>query len=163
MKKLSLLLSIIAFVIFMASCTSTKEARNYKNSVNGTWQLRTITTEGITGKIKAQILNEADFNCFVGSTWNFNQYNNLGYYSISKNGAECAALKRNIRWSIYETEGQPKMLQYKRVDEKYKDMDAGDAGFRLTILSLEKNSMQLKSEINFEGKPASFIYNFVKN
>ena len=163
MKKLSLLLSIIAFVIFMASCTSTKEARNYKNSVNGTWQLRTITTEGITGKIKAQILNEADFNCFVGSTWNFNQSNNLGYYSISKNGGECAAIKRNIRRSIYEAAGQPKMLQYKRVDGKYKDMDAGDAGFRLTILSLEKNSMQLKSEINFEGKPASFIYNFVRN
>ena len=163
MKKLTLLLSVIVFVIFMVSCSSSKEARNYKNAVNGTWQLRTISTEGITGKIKAQVLNEADFNCFVGSTWNFNQYNNLGYYSINKNGGECAAIKRNIRWSIYEVAGQPKMLQYKRVDEKYKDMDAGDAGFRLSILSLEKNNMQLKSDINFEGKPASFIYNFVKN
>lgn len=153
-----------ATLIFLAvSCSGTKEGRDYRRTIDGNWQLQTITTEGITGKIKAQILNEADFNCFVGSIWNFNKNNSLGSYTIGKNGKECAAIKRNIRWSVYETEGSPKMLQYKRVDDKYKDMDEGAAGFRFTILSADNNSMKLKNDFSFEGKPASFIYNFVKN
>lgn len=163
MKKLSLLIGSFLAVLLISSCSSSKEARSYKKSVNGNWQLQTITTEGITGKIKAQVLEEADFNCFIGSNWNFNQNNSLGYYEISKNGGECVAVKRNIRWSILEETGSPKMLQYKKVDNKYKDMDEGKAGFRFQILSLTDTQMQLKSNISFEGKPASFIYNFVKN
>ncbi len=163
MKKITLIISSVILVLIMTSCATSKEARNYKSSVNGKWQLQTITTEGITGKIKAQILDEADFNCFVGSNWSFNQYNNLGFYEISKNGGECVAIKRNIRWTIDETAGMPKRLGYKRVDEKYRAVDENKGGFLFTIVSIDKNNMQLKSNINFEGKPASFIYNFTKN
>ena len=163
MKKLSTILAIAA-IIFASSCSSSKEARTYKKDINGSWQLETVTVEGITGKIKATVLNEADFHCFIGSMWNFNKANSLGSYTISKNGNECPALKRNIRWSIYEEGDAPKMLQYKRVDDKYyKDMDEGAAGFRFTIVNLTDKNMQLRSDIDFEGKPAAFIYNFVKN
>jgi hypothetical protein len=162
MKKLSLIISTLLMVFIVTSCSTSKEARTLKKTVVGNWQLKSITTEGITGKIKAQVLDEAEFNCFIGSTWRFDKYNNLGFYQISKNGAECVAIKRNIRWSIFEEGGAPKMLQYKRVDAKYKDMDEGKAGFRFNILNLDANNMQLKSDITFEGKPASFIYNFVK-
>ena len=54
------------------------------------------------------------------------------------------------------------MLQYKRVDGKYKDIDEGKGGFRFNILQITDNTMQVKSDITFEGKPASFIYNFVR-
>ena len=162
MKKLSLIISTLFIAFFVTSCYTSKQARTLKKTVVGNWQLKSITTEGITGKIKAQVLDEADFNCFIGSTWRFDKYNNLGFYAISKNGAECVAVKRNIRWSILEEGGAPKMLQYKRVDAKYKDMDEAKAGFRFTILQLNDNGMQLKSDITFEGRPASFIYNFVK-
>ena len=163
MKKISLMASVLFMLFIISSCSTSKVARTYKKSVNGSWQLQTITTEGITGKIKAQVLDEADFNCFVGSMWKFNQNNSLGSYTISKNGGECVAVKRNIRWSIFEEGTTPKMLQYKKVDDKYKDMDEGKAGFRFTILRLDDTVMQLKSDINFEGKPASFIYNFIRN
>ena len=149
-------------VFIVASCSTSKQARTLKRNVEGNWQLKSITTEGITGKIKAQVLDEADFNCFIGSTWRFDKSNNLGFYEISKNGAECVAVKRNIRWSISDEEGTPKMLQYKRVDNRYKDMDEGKAGFKFNILQLTDNTMKVKSDINFEGKPASFIYNFVR-
>jgi hypothetical protein len=162
MKKLSLTIITLLIVFIVASCSSSKQARTFEKSVVGNWQLQTITTEGITGKIKAQVLNEADFNCFIGSTWRFDKYNSLGFYEISKNGGECVAIKRNIRWSIFEETGVPKMLQYKRVDAKYKDMDEGKAGFRFTILNLTASNMQLKSDVPFEGKTASFIYNFVR-
>jgi len=163
MKKLSLVVSAFFIVLIISSCSSSKEARTYEKSINGNWQLQTITTEGITGKIKTQVLDEADFNCFVGSSWNFNRNNSLGFYEISKNAGECVAIKRNIRWSIYEEAGAPKMLQYKRLDNKYKDLDEAKAGFRFVILSITDAQMQLKSDITFEGKPASFTYNFVKN
>lgn len=155
------MLTPVLIVLIMASCATSKEARNYTKNINGTWQLQTITTEGITGKIKAQVLDEADFNCFVGSTWNFNQYTHNGYYSISQNGGECVAIKRNIRWSVVE--GSPSIFQYKRIDEKYRAIDEAKAGFKFTVVNVSDNSMQLRSDITFEGKPAAFIYNFTKN
>jgi hypothetical protein len=164
MKKISLMLCTICFVLIIASCSSSKEARTNKKTINGSWQLQSVTTEGISGKIKARILDEADFTCFEGSIWKFNQNTSLGSYEITKNGGECVSKKQDIRWSIFEEKGVPIRLQYKRVDAKYyKDMDEGKAGFRLTIVSLDNTTMQLKSEIIFEDKPAYFIYNFSKN
>jgi hypothetical protein len=164
MKKLSLICIAIVLIVLINACSSSKEARTDKRTVNGTWLLQSVTTEGITGKIKAQILDEADYNCFENSTWKFNQNTSLGSYEITKNGGDCVAKKQNIRWSIFEEKGVPIRLQYKRVDAKYyKDIDEGKAGFRFIIVSLDKTAMQLKSEITFEGKPAYFIYNFTKN
>lgn len=163
MKKVNLVYSAILLIVFIYACSSSKEARTDKRSINGTWLLQNVTTEGITGKIKAKILDEADYNCFENSTWKFNQNTSLGSYEITKNSGECVAKKQNIRWSIFEEKAVPIRLQYKRVDAKYyKDIDEGKAGFRFTIVSLNKTSMQLKSEITFEGKPAYFIYNFTK-
>jgi hypothetical protein len=164
MKKLLTILSTALVLLFVSSCSSSKEARKDKNTIAGTWQLQSVTTEGITGKIKAQILDEAEYNCFEGSIWKFNSNTSLGSYEITKNGGSCVAKKQTIRWSIFEEKGVPIRVQYKRVDAKYyKDIDEGKAGFRFAIVSLDKTNMQLKSEISFEGKPAYFIYNFTKN
>lgn len=160
MKKIYLLFCISA-MIFLAACSTSKEARTQRRTIDGNWQLETVVTEGITGKIKAQVFNEEDFNCFVGSSWSFNGNNSLGSYNIAQNSGECVAIKRQIRWSIYEATGQPKLFQFKRLDNKLKEIDEG-GGFRFTILQLNDNTMQLRSDITFEGKPASFIYNFVR-
>ncbi|MEP7163443.1 MAG: DUF5004 domain-containing protein [Ferruginibacter sp.] len=163
MKRASLLFNLIIIVFLLASCSTSKQARVYKRTIDGNWQLQTITTESIPGKFKAQLFNEADFNCFVGSSWSFNDHNSLGTYTIQKNANECVAVKRNIRWSIYEaTASEPKLLQFKRLDDKYKEIDEG-GGFRFTVLQVDDNTMKLRSDITFEGKPASFVYNFVRN
>ncbi len=163
MKKANLLYSLIMVACLFASCSSSKQARTYKKTIDGNWLLQTVVTEKIPEKFKASFFNEADFNCFIGSSWSFNDRNSLGIYTINKNGNECAFIKRNIRWSVYEaTAADPKLLQFKRLDEKYKDIDDG-GGFRFTILKLDNYNMQLRSDITFEGKPASFIYNFVRN
>lgn len=162
MKKFRLFINVLTLSFIVFSCSTSKEARGYKNTINGNWQLQTVVSEGIIGKIKAQVFNEADFNCFVGSTWNFNAHNSLGSYTIQKNADECVALKRNIRWSIYEETGQPKLFQFKRLDDKLKELDPDGGGFRFTIVNVSSNSMQLRSEITFENKPASIIYNFVR-
>ncbi len=161
MKKTNIIINLFVVIFLLASCSGSKEARTYKKTIDGNWQLQTIVTEGIMGKVKVQLFSEADFNCFVGSSWHFNDYNSLGAYTISKNENECVGLKRNIRWSIYETKGEPKLLQFKRLDDKLKQTDEGD-GFRFTIMQLDNNTMQLRSNITFENKPASLIYNFVR-
>ncbi|MBC7866979.1 MAG: DUF5004 domain-containing protein [Gloeobacteraceae cyanobacterium ES-bin-316] len=162
MKKFCLSLSVALAVLFLASCATSKEARNYKNNIDGKWQLETLVTEGILGSTKTQILNEADISCFIGSSWSFNRNNSLGTYSISQNAGQCVAVTRNIRWSIFEAEGQPKLLQFKKLDSKYKEVDEGSAGYRFTIVQLTETNMQLRSDVMFEGKQASFIYNFSK-
>lgn len=163
MKRAKLIFSLIMVAFIFASCSSSKQARTYKKTIDGNWLLQTVVTEKIPGKFKAEFFNEADFNCFIGSSWSFNDRNSLGTYTINKNANECASIKRNIRWSVYEaTAADPKLLQFKRLDEKYKDIDDG-GGFRFTIVKLDDSSMQLRSDVNFEGKPVSFIYNFVRN
>ncbi len=163
MKKLDLCLGIFIFSLFSNACSSSKQARTYKREINGHWQLQTVVSEGITGKIKIQLFNEADFNCFVGSNWNFDYRNSLGSYILDKNAGECVSIKREIRWSIFEAPGEAKLFQFKRLNKDLKDLDENAGGFRFTILQLDDHVMKLKSDINFEGKPASIIYNFIKN
>ena len=163
MKKTTTIRSVFFAAIFLASCSISKEARTYKKNIDGNWQLQTVTTEGLMGKVKSKILNEADLNCFIGSTWSFNQNNSVGSYSISQNAGECVAVKRNLRWSIYEAKDEPKLFQFKKLDDKLKDVEEGNAGYRFTILKLDNTAMQLRNDISFEGKPVSFIYNFVRN
>ena len=159
MKFLNGSLIIIMFSIFFSACSVTKEARSMKKDINGNWILQTITTEGITGVVKTKIFNEADFGCFIGSEWNFIANNSMGSYTIVDPYKECPAVKRFIRWSIYEPKDAAKEFQFKRLDDKRNAMDDG-AGFRLTIAQLDKSQMKLKSEITFAGKPAVIIYNF---
>jgi hypothetical protein len=162
MKKVRNILSFIIVIFLLTSCATSKEARNYKKTIDGDWQLQSITTEGITGKINVELFNEENLDCFVESNWTFNDANSLGSYTISKNGNKCVAVKRNIRWSIYEAnKNEPKQFQFKRLDDKLKVMDNGD-GFRFTIVQADNNTMQLKSSITFENKPAWVVYNFVK-
>ena len=58
--------------------------------------------------------------------------------------------------------GEEKRFQFKRLDDKYKEIDEG-GGFRFTVLQLDDKSMKVKSDITFEGRQASFVYNFVRN
>src|SRR5689334_19301675 len=123
LEKVKRIIPLLFIIVMALSCSSSKEARSYRKTIKGNWQLQTVVTQGIMGTIKAQVFNEADFNCFVGSTWNFNTSNSLGTYTISKNAKECNSIKRNIRWSIYEPSDAPKEFQFKRLDDKLKELE----------------------------------------
>lgn len=161
MRNILKLTTAFIVMITLSCCSVSKEAGSIRKEINGNWMLETITTEGITGKVTATIFNEASFTCFVGSSWNFMSNNSLGNYSINASGTDCSTLTRTIRWSIYEPKGEAKKFQFKRLNDKKNAMDNGD-GFRLEISQLTGTTMQLKSHILFEGKPATYVYNFVK-
>lgn len=154
---------LIIAAIFITSCSTSKEARKYRSGIDGNWQLMTVTTEGIKGTVKAELLGEASINCFVGSTWKFNKNNSLGTYSINQNGGECAAVTRNIRWSIYEAPGEPKLFQFKKLDNNYKEVEEGSAGYRFSILQLDDNTLKIQNDVTYSGQPIAFIYTFSKN
>lgn len=162
MKKYGNLLFLFAGLLLFISCSTSKEARKYEHTIDGNWQLQTVSTEGITGKVNAKLLNEADLTCFVGSTWKFNRNNNLGSYDINKNGGECVAVKRDLRWSIYEAKGEPPLFQFKKLDSNLKEINEGNAGYRFSIIEITDNMMKFRSDVSFEGKEVSFIYNFLR-
>jgi hypothetical protein len=151
----------VGIVAMLTACSASKEGRGFKKDINGNWILQTITTEGITAVAKTVIFKEADFGCFIGSEWDFIANNSMGSYTIIDTKKECPSIKRFIRWSIYEPKDLPKEFQFKRLDDKKNPLDDND-GFRFKITQLDKKSMSLQSEINFDGHPAAMIYNFVR-
>ncbi|MBK7124201.1 MAG: lipocalin family protein [Chitinophagaceae bacterium] len=157
--KSSLILLLMA-ALFNA-CSVSNESRSMQKTINGDWILQTITTEGITGVTRTRIFNEADFNCFIGSEWNFINNNGMGSYTIVDKSNNCVPLKRLIRWTIYEPADAAKEFQFKRLDDKKNAMDNGD-GYRLTVTELDKTIMKLRSNIVFDGHAGAVIYNFVK-
>ena len=161
MRFLNGSLIILLFALTLSSCSVSKEARSMKKSINGDWVLQTITTEGITGVTKTTIFNEAEFGCFIGSTWNFISNNSMGSYTLVDKGKGCVPVVRLIRWSIYEPKDLPKEFQFKRLDDKKNAMDNGD-GYRLIVTNLTENTMKLRSEMVFSGQSGAIIYNFTK-
>ena len=164
MKKVFSIAALFAVVLAFYGCTATsKAARNARSIINGNWQLTSVEPDGITGQFKAEIFDEADVNCFIGTTWYFNNNNSLGSYTLNQNaGSDCKSLKRDIRWSVTATDDAFQNLQFKRLDQGLKEMDPGKGGYIFRIISLDEKNMKLKSDFSFEGKPASFIYSFVK-
>ena len=160
-KKNLLSVLLISIILIVSSCSVSKEARELKNTINGNWQLQSVVTEGINGRFKATIFNEEDFNCFIGSTWHFEKHSGTGYYRIDQNQNECAAIQRNIRWSIFEAKDQPRLVQFKRLDNAGKELDGGN-GYRFTVVSMTDKELKLRNDMQFEGKAVSFTYKFVR-
>lgn len=162
MKKNTIAFFVSTLSLILMSCGASREVQTYENNIDGNWQLETIVSEGITGNFKGTVFGEQDFNCFIGSTWKFNKANSLGSYNIAKNGGECVAVKRNIRWSVFQpAKGSASMLQFKKLTDNLKQVEK-DAGYRLTILNADKSNLRVRSEFLFEGRSAAFIYNFIK-
>lgn len=152
---------IAACMIFIAGCAGSKEARTLKKSIDGNWNLETVTVEGNSSILNVKVFNEADNNCFIGSSWNFIGNNGTGSYTLLEGKGGCNGLTRKIHWTIYEPEGEEKKFQFKRLDDKGNPLDDNN-GYRLTISSLTETTMKLVSRITYEDKPVDIVYNFVK-
>ncbi len=152
---------LLGITILVSSCAGSKEARTMTRSINGNWNLETVTVEGDNSILHVKVFNEADNNCFIGSSWNFVGNNGTGSYTLMEGKGGCNMLTRKIKWTIYEPKGEEKKFQFKRLDDKNDALDDNN-GYRLTISSLTDNSMKLISQISFDNKPVNIIYNFVK-
>ncbi len=161
MKKLSVLFTLI--IILLTSCSVNRSLNLAADKIEGTWQLQKIVSEGVTGNINTQLFNEADFQCFIGSTWKFSDQSAGNYSFAATSGSHnCVGVNRNFSWKMYTSTELPMLLQFKRQGADGKAIDPNSGGFIFTIIQSEKNNLQLKSDVTVEGKPAAFIYNFIR-
>ncbi len=154
------------FVLFLAvglvsSCSVSKSAMKDRKTINGYWILNSVSYTGAPGNFKSQLFNHASDDCFEGSSWFFRNNNSTGSYVLA-NRAECGQEEQFIRWSIYEREGMNAQLQFKFIDDRYKDISGGK-GYRLDIVSLSKSYMRLESKVMVDGTPVTVVYEFIKN
>jgi hypothetical protein len=158
MKKVLLLAMALTLVV---SCSVSKAARESRNTLSGTWTLNNISFENNKGTFKSVIFDDARDICFEGSNWFFRDNNSTGRYTINA-GSLCSGGDRHFRWSVIDRPGTTSQLQFKRIDEKYKDISGG-VGYRLDIASLTANEMTLKSNVTTDGEPVTIVYQFTKN
>lgn len=156
MIKNSLL--VLTLGLFFVSCSTSKQVREDRKVVDGTWTLENVGYEGNDGSFKAQLFDDAEAVCFEGSIWFFRNNNSTGNYTIPS-GSLCSGGERNIRWSIIENEGGGEQLQFKYIDEKKNDIN-GRTGYRLDLVSLSPSQMTLRSDVTVDGSPVSVVYEF---
>ncbi len=156
MNKPILMLIILAMVV--NSCSVSKAARGQRNLLSGTWTLNDISYENGTGNFQSVIFNDAKDICFEGSDWFFRDNNSTGRYTIAPSTL-CQGGDRYIRWSVID--GSPNQLQFKRIDEKNKDISGGQ-GYRLNISSLTATEMTLRSNVSVGADRITIVYQFSK-
>lgn len=159
MFKKSLIL--ISTVVFLSSCGISKEVREQRNLLSGTWILNDIRYENNQGMFKAVLFNDADAICFEGSNWFFRDNNSTGRYTIQQ-GSLCEGGDRYIRWSVVSNPANySNQLQFKFIDAKRNDISGG-LGYRLNISQLTESEMTLRSNVTVEGKTITLVYEFTK-
>lgn len=152
---------MVALTLLLGSCTLTKSVRSQRNLLSGTWSLDNIRYENNTGNFQATLFDDAKDICFEGSEWFFRDNNSTGRYTIEE-GSLCSGGIRRIRWSVIEPQqNYSSQLQFKFIDDKYKDISGG-LGYRLNIASLSEQQMVLKSNANVDGETVTIVYEFSK-
>lgn len=145
----------------LASCSVSKDAREKRNLLSGSWTLDNVSFANNTGNFKATLFNDVEDICLEGSDWFFRDNNSTGRYTIAPSTL-CNGGDRFIRWSVVERdENYSSQLQFKFIDEKRKDISGG-LGYRLNIESLTEQSMQLKSNVMVDGETVTVVYDFTK-
>ena len=152
---------LLLSVGFLSSCSVSKSARQDRSVLNGYWILNNVSYVGNEGKFNSVLFNDAEADCFEGSNWFFRNNNSTGSYVLA-NTANCGQEERFIRWSVIEREGMSSQLQFKFIDDKYKDISGG-IGYRLDIASMDATQMRLNSKVTVDGTPITVVYEFIKN
>lgn len=152
------ILVVAAFAMVVSSCSVSKATRGQRNVLSGSWTLDNIRYENNTGNFQSTLFNDAKDICFEGSGWFFRDNNSTGRYTISQSSL-CTGGDRFMRWSVVD--GSPNQLQFKRIDEKSKDISGGK-GYRLNISELTEQSMTLRSNVSVDGERVTIVYEFTK-
>lgn len=151
---------VLSTMLLLASCGTTKSAKQQRNLFSGTWSLDNIDYENNTGAFSSVIFGDAKDICFEGSQWFFRDNNSTGRYTIT-GGSLCQGGDRFFRWSVVEPADRLSQLQFKFIDEKRKDISGGQ-GYRLDIANLNEQNMVLKSRVTVDGEPVTIVYEFTR-
>jgi len=160
--ELRTIVPVLLAAFALSSCTSSKNTTAVsRDELKGTWQLDNITYEGLPQgqQVKLTLLDEGTEACLKGSTWVLPNNGN-GSYTINSTDAGCSPGQRSIVWS-YRVENNQPIFQYKKLPGGVKPEDVL-AGYKFTIVDAAAQSLNLKSNVNFEGSTISINYQFSK-
>lgn len=153
MKK-GIILSSIAALGILSSCSTTKAIVNTETQVRGDWTVTDVQLQGTTGTVAATVFDEAPYECYRGSQWHLIQNNNSGTYTLT-GGANCPSGTNSIKWTITD-DGASKYFNFKRVNnEKAKNVLSG---YRMRIQNVSDTQMTLVQDVSFEGKLINIVY-----
>ncbi|MFV8225810.1 lipocalin [Christiangramia aquimixticola] len=158
MKKI---LILIVTATFLASCGTSKVAKEARKTFDGNWILTGVTYPNNPGDFNVTLFNEASASCFRNSSWDFVSNNNRGTYSVT--GSGCDGDTNYFIWSIDEENNSAGVYDFllKPTNNNYKST-TGNQGFRLNLKSLSESNMVWEQTVSLDGSPFTIRMNFVK-
>lgn len=148
--------------IFFFSCGPGKVVDEARKTIDGTWNLTSISFPGSSENLEVELFNDATASCLEGSNWYFVSNNNTGYYSVED--MECNTETRYFRWSVNAVNPTTGNFDFllKPTNSDY-DSTTGDSGFRINLVTLDATNMVWEQTVSFEGNPFTIRMNFSKN
>ncbi|MEL4308313.1 lipocalin family protein [Joostella sp. CR20] len=152
---------ILMVSLVLTSCGLSKENKDNRKTLDGTWKLTNIDYQNNEGYFKSVLFGDVSAKCFKGSEWFFRSNNSTGYYNILEPG-DCSPGQRNIRWSIQDDpNGNPNRFQFKFIDEKKNDVGGG-YGYVFQINSLSPQTMVISADAPVGSETVTVVYEFTK-
>lgn len=155
-KKFFLAIPIVLLAIStLISCSSVKKlpatvAGSSRARFVGTWNLTSVTYDGLVAGSVQTLFNAASPDAFSGSTWNLTNSGN-GTYTLT-NGAV-----QKIFWSYNNSNGE--IFQFKQLYEGDKASKVQD-GYQLSVAAINANQMTLKLPVSVGDKTAYVVLSF---
>lgn len=157
----NVIISSIVFLLALTSCTNTKVLADNEKLMRGDWVITNVSVDGINQSyVDVTVFDEANSQCYNGSTWHLVQNNASGNYTINA-GGDCPSSTSKIKWFITEENGQS-YFNFKRIYEGEKPKNVLD-GYKMRVLSNTGSSFTLRQDLLFEGKQIGVNYTFTKN
>lgn len=152
---------IISFsiILLILSCGSSKTVRKSEKTLKGNWTLSDMSSS-VIGDITFNIFDQSTRNCIIGSNWEFIPNNNTGSYLES--GNSCNAEKNYFVFSIDEVDETSGFYDFLLKPTDKRGKSETNKGYRLELISLTATTMTWKHTIDFEGKPMTLTFNFIK-
>lgn len=147
--------------ILLVSCGASKVEQEARKTINGDWNLSSITFPGTSENLDVKLFNTATAECLRNSDWNFVSNNNTGSYTITN--MNCSTGTHLFIWSVNEvnaaTGNYDLLLKPTNADFK---STTGNTGFRINLTNVSETTMVWEQTVNFEGKPFTITMNFTK-
>lgn len=161
MRKIVLAIALcVGSLMVLESCspktTAAGNAVVKRGNVTGNWMLNNISFDGIPDVAVKSFLGEASYKCFVGSEWSLTG-SGKGSYNLPSS-ASCSAKTQSIFWSV---SGADETFQFKKLYDGEKAKNVTE-GYRLVLTSANDDTMTIKSPIEYSGRTAYVVLNFVK-
>lgn len=157
MKKFFLIATIGA--LSLTACKSNSSTTPKRSEtvthyhLKGEWQIVSVDYDK---RFKIKPFHEnADAQCFVGSTWKLIPNNYSGSYSLNGGGSNCPIVTQAIKFEVTKN----KEFRFKKLQDNVKAKNIKE-GYVLQLEDHQRDSFTLAQDVAFEGENIKVYYKF---